>query len=80
MSKLPGLLFCSFMILAGTVLFYGTYRRWWMLVNPSSKLRFLYSQSAIRTYLGERAVIFFTYLLGVSFIPGGALVLWNGLR
>lgn len=80
LTKVPAVLFCCFMIAAGGVLIYGAYRRWPILVDPPKSWRFFYSQSAMRAFLGQKAVLFYTYLLGVLFVAGGVVALWNGLR
>lgn len=79
-SKLPAMLLWLSMVGTGTILIYGAYRRWPCLVDPARKSRFIYSHAAVRAYLGRRAAIVYTYILGLAFLAGAALVLWNVLR
>jgi len=79
-AEVFGVLFYAFIIAAGGVLLYGTFARWPVLIDPPREWRFFYSQAAVRWFLGPRAVVFWTYFMGLLFLAAGLFAIWNGLR
>jgi len=80
MAEAAGILFCTLIIAAGCFLLYGTHARWTVLVDPPSKGEIFLFASSCGTYFGPRAVVLWTYLLGLLFVSAGLLGLWNGYR
>lgn len=71
-----GLLF----IALGSLLIYGTFKRWRMLVDPPEDLWLVYSHSFIKRLFGQRFLVLFNYFMGALFMLLAGLGIWNGLH
>ena len=78
-SKLFGIFFFLAVIALGVALVIGAAQRWPWLVDPPERYWFMYSQSFIKKLFGTRAVVSFTYVMGLLFIVVGIYVLLKGL-
>ena len=79
MDKLPGISFFVLVIILGVVLITGAARKWRWLIDPPEKYWYLYSQSFMKKVLGERAVLLFTYGMGMLCIAFGFYVIVRGI-
>ena len=75
MDKLPGISFFALVIIFGVVLIAGAAQKWSWLIDPPEKYWYLYSQSFMKKVLGERAVLLFTYGMGMLCVAVGVYVL-----
>ena len=79
MDKLPGISFFVLVIILGVVLITGATRKWSWLIDPPEEYWYLYSQSFMKKVLGERAVLLFTYGMGMLCVAVGVYVLVRGI-
>ncbi len=77
--KLFGIIFFLGVVALGVMLIVGAAQRWPWLVDPPERYWFMYSQSFIKKLFGTRAVVSFTYVMGLLFIAVGIYVLLKGL-
>ena len=57
----------------GIILILGAFFRWRWLVDPPLEMSNYYSQALLKSIVGTRGVVWFTYFLGSLFIIGGAM-------
>jgi len=61
----------------GIFLICGAFFRWRWLVDPPEEMSPYYSQALLKTMMGTRGVVWFTYFLGVLSIAAGLLLFFD---
>lgn len=80
LNKLPGLFIAVIFISVGSILIFGTRKRWIWLVDPPLDYWMVYSHSFIKKFLGRTFLIYFNYFLGILFIVLSLFGIWNEIR
>jgi len=78
MYILLGILFSALFIVGGSLMVYGTWHSWSLLVDPPEEFWLTYSQSFMKKVLGTDALRMHNYILGSVLVLVGLIILWNG--